>query len=88
MSPASSGTLWREGSNKDAEGRQEGRQERGQQEGILQGVRDLLRQTLDVRFSGLPESLLDKIEQCQDVAALRAFHQQALTARSAEELQF
>ena len=51
-------------------------------------MRDLLRQTLEVRFGELPESLLQKIEQCQDVAALRAFHQQALTAQSVDELTF
>ncbi len=73
------------------EGRQEGRQEghqEGRQEGMLQGVRDLLQQTLQVRFGTPPESLLRKIEQCQDVAALRALHEQALTVPSIDELQF
>jgi hypothetical protein len=55
---------------------------------MLQGVRDLLQQTLQVRFGTPPESLLRKIEQCQDVAALRALHQQALTVPSIDELQF
>jgi predicted transposase YdaD len=68
-------------------GIEQGRQE-GQQEGMLQGVRDILRQTVAVRFGALPESLSHKIDQCQDVAALRAFQQQALTARSMDELQF
>jgi hypothetical protein len=62
--------------------------EKGQHEGILKGVKYLLRQTLEVRFGASPESLLLKIEQCQDVAALRALHQQALTASSVEELRF
>ncbi|MCU0959179.1 MAG: hypothetical protein MUF48_03670, partial [Pirellulaceae bacterium] len=77
------------------EGRQEGHQEglregiqQGQQEGMLQGVRDLLRQTLQVRFGTPPESLRRTIEQCQDVAALRAMHQQALTVSSINELPF
>ena len=52
------------------QGIEQGRQA-GQQEGVLQGVRDLLRQTLEVRFGGLPEVLLHKIEQCQDAAAAR-----------------
>lgn len=69
------------------EGHQEGRQE-GRQEGMLQGVRDLLQQTLQVRFGTPPESLLRKVEQCQDVAALRDLHKQALTVPSIDELQF
>ncbi len=69
------------------EGRQEGHQE-GRQEGMLQGVRDLLQQTLQVRFGTAPESLLRKVEQCQDVAALLALHKQALTVPSIDELQF
>jgi hypothetical protein len=71
------------------EGRQEGRQEgiqQGQHEGMLQGVRDLLQQTLQVRFGTPHESILRKIEQCQDVAVLRGMHQQALTVSSIEEL--
>jgi len=70
-----------------ARGIEQGRHE-GQQEGMLHGVRDLLRQTLEVRFGKLPELLLHKIEQCQDVAALRAFHQQALIAGSLDDLEF
>lgn len=73
------------------EGRQEGFQEgiqQGQQEGMLQGVRDLLQQTLQVRFGMPPVSVVRKIEQCQDVAILRALHQQALTASSIAELTF
>ncbi len=77
------------------EGRQEGHQEglregiqQGQQEGMLQGVRDLLQQTLQVRFGPPPALLLRKIEQCQDVAALRALHQQVLTVSSIAELPF
>ena len=56
------------------QGREQGREqgiEKGQHEGILKGVKYLLRQTLEVRFGASPESLLLKIEQCQDVAALR-----------------
>ncbi len=68
------------------EGRQEGRQE-GQREGILRGVKELLRQTLEVRFGEVPESWCQKIDQCQEVAALRSLHQQALTAGSLDELQ-
>jgi hypothetical protein len=34
------------------------------------------------------QSLLRKIEQCQEVAALRALHQQALTVSSIDELQW
>ncbi len=77
------------------EGRQEGLQkglqeglQEGRQEGILQGAVELLRQTLEVRFGAVPESLLQKIEQCQDVGALRALHKQALTAGSPDEIQF
>jgi hypothetical protein len=71
--------------------RQEGLREgirQGQQEGMLQGVRDLLQQTLQVRFGPPPALLLRKIEQCQDVAALRALHQQVLTVSSIAELPF
>ena len=60
----------------------------GFQQGMLQGVRDLLQQTLQVRFGPPPALLLQKIEQCQDVAALRALHEQALTASSIAELPF
>jgi len=69
------------------EGLQQGMQQ-GQQEGILQGVRDLLRQALEVRFGAPPDSVLSKIEQCRDAAALRALHQQALTVSSIGELSF
>jgi hypothetical protein len=69
------------------EGLREGIQQ-GQQEGMLQGVRDLLQQTLQVRFGPPPALLLRKIEQCQDVAALRALHQQVLTVSSIAELPF
>ena len=62
--------------------------EQGRQEGILRGVKELLRQTLEVRFGEVPESWCQKIEQCQEVAALRSLHQQALTAGSLDELHF
>ena len=68
------------------EGLQEGRQE-GRQEGILQGAKDLLRQSLEVLFGEVPTSLLEQIQQCQDVDVLRAFHKQVLTAGSLNELQ-
>ena len=51
--------------------RQEGRQE-GIEKGILQCAVDLLRQALEVRFGEVPASLLEKIQQCQDVDVLRA----------------
>jgi flagellar biosynthesis/type III secretory pathway protein FliH len=66
---------------------QEGFQE-GFQQGMLQVVQELLPQTLQVRFGTPPALVLQKIEQCQDVAMLRAMHQQALTASSIAELPF
>ncbi len=72
-------------------GRQEGLQEgiqQSQQKGMLQGVRDLPQQTLQVRFGPPPAALLQMIEQCQDVAAMRALSQQALIVSSIAELSF
>ncbi len=68
-------------------GLQEGRQ-KGREEGILQGAKDLLRQAMEVRFGQIPPSLLERIQQCQDVDVLRAFHKQVLTAESLDELRF
>ena len=60
----------------------------GIQKGILQGAVDLLRQSLEVRFGEVPASLLEKIQQCQDVDVLRAIHKQVLTVGSLDELRF
>ncbi len=60
----------------------------GREEGILQGVVELLRQTLEVRFGEIPASLLERIQQCQDVDLLRALHKQAITVGSLDELRF
>ena len=49
---------------------------------------ELLRQALEVRFGTVPASLLEKVQQCQDLETLRGLHKQALTATSPEDIQF
>ena len=66
---------------------QHARQE-GRQEGIREGVVELLLQALQIRFGEIPPTLLEKIEQCQDVDALCVLHEQVLTAESLDALQF
>jgi hypothetical protein len=68
------------------EGLEEGKQE-GKEEGLRQGIVDAVRQTLEVRFGGAPQALLESIERCENVEQLRAFHRQALTVGSLDELQ-
>ena len=62
--------------------------EEGIEKGVEQAARDLILQTIEVRFGNVPEALRSRIEQCHDSQLLRRFHQRALTAISAADLQF
>jgi hypothetical protein len=61
------------------EGRQEGRRE-GFEEGRHEEARELLKDTLLVRFGQLPSELLGRIDSEQDLAKLKSMHRLALTS--------
>ena len=60
--------------------------EQGIEQGLRQGIINALRQTLEVRFGDVPESLLEGIEQTKTLEEVAAIHRQALTADSINEL--
>lgn len=68
-----------------AEGRAEGKAE-GKAEGELRAARDILRNVLEDRFGKLPRGLLRKITNATDVERLKSCIQEALRAKSLEDL--
>jgi hypothetical protein len=56
------------------------------QEGIEQGLRNLLFQTLEIRFGQVPEELRASINTCSNPERLSDVHRQALLANSIDEL--
>jgi len=65
--------------------REEGRDE-GRDEGALGEARDLIRQTIEVRFGQVPEPISKWLDQCTALEALRTFHRAALEGDSLEDL--
>ena len=61
--------------------------EKGIEEGALREARDLIRQTIEVRFGHVPEPIGKWLDQCDDIESLRTFHQHALKANSVTDLQ-
>jgi hypothetical protein len=60
--------------------------ERGIERGSLQSSRELLLQTIQVRFGQIPEELRVSINACTSTENLSNFHRQALLAKSIDEL--
>jgi len=59
--------------------------ERGIEQG-LQSIRDLLLQTIQIRFGQIPDPLRASINACTSTEQLSAFHRQALLANSLDDL--
>ena len=56
------------------------------QEGVLQCSRDLLLQTIQIRFGQIPDPLRASINACTSTEQLSDFHRQALLANSLDDL--
>ena len=65
--------------------RQEGI-EQGIERGVLQCSRDLLLQTIQIRFGQIPDPLRASINACTSTEQLSDFHRQALLANSLDDL--
>ena len=60
--------------------------EQGIERGVLQCSRDLLLQTIQIRFGQIPDPLRASINACTSTEQLSAFHRQALLANSLDDL--
>ena len=60
--------------------------EQGIEQGVLQCSRDLLRQTIQIRFGQVPDPLRASINACTSTEQLSDFHRQALLANSLDDL--
>ena len=58
----------------------------GIEQGVLQCSRDLLLQTIQIRFGQIPDPLRASINACTSTEQLSAFHRQALLANSLDDL--
>jgi len=61
--------------------------EEGIREGLQQGMRQMLLETLEVKFETVPLRLMRQINEIQDTEALKMLHRQALKSSSIEEFQ-
>jgi len=61
--------------------------EEGIREGLQQGIRQMLLETLEVKFETVPLRLMRQINEIQDTEALKMLHRQALKSSSIEEFQ-
>ena len=59
--------------------------EEGIREGLQQGIRQMLLETLEVKFETVPLRLMRQINEIQDTEALKMLHRQALKSSSIEE---
>ena len=59
---------------------------KGIQEGTEQCARDLLLQTIQIRFGPIPDALRASIHACSSAEQLTELHRQALLAQSLDEL--
>ncbi|HEY9619156.1 MAG TPA: hypothetical protein V6C78_02250 [Crinalium sp.] len=61
--------------------------EEGAKEGIAIARREVIVETLALRFSTAPSALVESLNQVSDVVALRDLNRQAVTASSLEQFQ-
>jgi len=76
----------RKESNKESNKGSNKESNKGIERGSLQSSRELLLQTIQVRFGQIPEELRVSINACTSTENLSNFHRQALLAKSIDEL--
>ncbi len=68
------------------EGREEGREE-GLEEGRQAGMREMVAETLRTRFGEVPEEVIGRINQIQDIEVLKMLQRQAVLADTLAEFE-
>ena len=61
--------------------------QKGIEQGVLQNAQEDVIDVLEVRFHGIPESIVEAVNAIEDASALRALHREAVTVASLEEFE-
>ena len=61
--------------------------EQGKAEGIIEGKKATILQMLRLRFQNVPETLAERITSIETLSHLDTFLEQAMTAKSLDEIQ-
>ena len=65
------------------QGIRQGKQQ-GKQQGMLTSIKEVIIETLEIRFEKVPFSILQKINELNDIAKLKKIHKSAVTEPSIE----